>query len=332
MPGENAHEQVGFLLPQLGRDPAAVAVRAEELGYDSVWLGELWYTASPVKLAQIVERTSEVDVGSAILNTYSRTPAVLAMTAATLQRDSGGRFHLGLGTSTPKAVEDLHGMDFDDPNPARRMHECVELVREFLTGAGRADYDGQVFHAADFPALGSDVLIYGAALGQANRRVVARLCDGWIPHNVPFPDLDDAFDYIREHTPDDRDADDISVAPYVPAAVHEDPDEARDAIRGHVAYYVGNGDGYKRAVGTRFPEGADAVAEAWREGERAAARDAVTDEMVDALGIAGSPETAREQFDDLCETAVMDRPLVTIPQDASGMLDATIEALAPENR
>jgi 5,10-methylenetetrahydromethanopterin reductase len=330
MPGMDATENVGFLLPQLGRDPADVAVRAEDLGYDSVWLGELWFTASPVKLANIVQRTETVEVGSAILNVYSRTPAVLAMTAATLHRDSGGRFNLGLGTSTPKAVEDLHGMAFDDPNPARRLHECVELCREFFTGSGRVDYDGQVFHAADFPALGSDVPIYGAALGKANRRVVARLCDGWIPHNVPFPDLPEAFDYIREHTPDDRDADDITVAPYVPAAVDEDPAEARDAIRGHVAYYVGNGDGYRRAVAERFPDGAEAVAEAWRSGERAAARDAVTDGMVDALGIAGTPEEAREQFDDLCAMDVLDRPLVTIPQDASGVLDATIEALAPK--
>ena len=192
---------VGFLLPQVGPDPAEVAVRAEELGYDSVWLGELWYTAAPVKLAEIVERTEAVEVGAAILNVYSRTPATLAMTAATLQRDSGGRFTLGLGTSTRKSIEDLHGLSFDDPNPARRAHECIELVREFLEGGGRVDYDGQVFHAADFPALGSRVPLYGAALGPANRRVVARLCDGWIPHNVPFPALPEAFDYIREHIP-----------------------------------------------------------------------------------------------------------------------------------
>ena len=320
---------VGFLLPQVGPDPAEVAVRAEELGYDSVWLGELWYTAAPVKLAEIVERTEAVEVGAAILNVYSRTPATLAMTAATLQRDSGGRFTLGLGTSTRKSIEDLHGLSFDDPNPARRAHECIELVREFLEGGGRVDYDGQVFHAADFPALGSRVPLYGAALGPANRRVVARLCDGWIPHNVPFPALPEAFDYIREHTPPDRDAEDITVAPYVPAAVHEDPAEARDAIRGHVAYYVGNGEGYRRAVADRFPDGADAVAEAWRSGEREAARAAVTDEMVAALGVAGTPEAARGQFADLRAMDVLDRPLVTIPQDAPGMLDATIEALAP---
>ena len=332
MPGTDASEQVGFLLPQIGPDPGDVAVRAEDLGYESVWLGELWYTAAPVKLAEIVQRTEGVEVGSAILNVFSRTPATLAMTAATLQRDSGGRFNLGVGTSTPKAVEDLHGMSFDDPNPVRRAHECIELVREFLEGGGRVDYDGEVFHAADFPALGAEVPIYHAALGKANRRVVARLCDGWIPHNVPFPDLPEAFDYIREQTPEDRDAAEISVAPYVPAAVDEDPEAARDAIRGHVAYYVGNGEGYRQAVAERFPDGAAAVAEAWRDGERADARDAVTDEMVDALGVAGTPEDARAQFDDLCAIDVIDQPLVTIPQDAPGVLDATIEALAPANR
>ncbi len=77
------------------------------------------------------------------------------------------------------------------------------------------------------------------------------------------------------------------------------------------------------------PDGADAVAEAWRSGEREAARAAVTDEMVAALGVAGTPEAARGQFADLRAMDVLDRPLVTIPQDAPGMLDATIEALAP---
>jgi alkanesulfonate monooxygenase SsuD/methylene tetrahydromethanopterin reductase-like flavin-dependent oxidoreductase (luciferase family) len=326
----------GLLLPQLGSDPAETAVRAEELGYDSVWLGELWMTASPVKLTEIAVETERVELGSAVLNVYSRTPAVLAMTAATLDRVSDGRFVLGVGTSTKKAVEDLHGETWDDPNPVRRAHEAIELTKAFLGSSGRVEYEGEAFSVADFPALGADVPVYHAALGKVNRRVVARLCDGWLPHNVPFPDLPEAFDYIADHAEEaDRDPDDIVVAPYVPSAAAEDPADARDEIRSHVAYYVGNGEGYRRAVAERFPGEAAEVAAYWRgdgrERDRSAAAEAVTDEMVEALGVAGTVDEVREQFAEIEAMDVVDRPLVSVPQNASSALaERTMEALAPD--
>jgi alkanesulfonate monooxygenase SsuD/methylene tetrahydromethanopterin reductase-like flavin-dependent oxidoreductase (luciferase family) len=314
-------------LPQMADDPATIAETAEDFGYGGVWLGELWGTSSVVKLSEIATRTEEIGIGTAILNVYSRSPAVLAMTAATLDDVSGGRFTLGVGTSTPKAVEDLHSMSFD--RPVRRSHETIDLVKQFLAGEGRIDYDGEVYETADFPALGVDVDVYHAALGRANRRVVARLADGWIPHNVPFPDLPEAFDYIVDHTPEDREVDDISVAPYVPAAVSEDAEEARDAVRGHIAYYVGSGDGYRRAVARRFPEGADRVAELWRDGERGDATDAVTDEMLEALGVAGTAAEARDQFEEIASMDVVDRPMVTVPNNATDLAEETVAALAP---
>ncbi|NHN46605.1 LLM class flavin-dependent oxidoreductase [Halostella sp. JP-L12] len=319
-----------LLLPQTHDGLTDLAVRAEDLGYDGLWLGELWGTSAVVQLTDIAANTDDIAVGTAILNVFSRSPAVLAMTAATLDRVSDGRFRLGVGTSTRKAVEDLHGAEWDDPNPVRRAHETIELTKLFLAADGRVEYEGEVFDVQDFPSLDREVPVYHAALGEANRRVVARLCDGWIPHNVPFPDLDDAYEYIVDQAEAaGRDAD-VDVAPYVPAAVSDDPDEARDAIRKHVAYYVGNGRGYERAVGQRFPDGASAVAEAWRDGDRAAAAENVTDEMVAALGVAGTPEQAREQFRAVADVDCVTRPMVTIPNNAdAAMAERTIEALAP---
>ena len=320
-----------LLLPQVtSMDATELAVRAEDLDYDGVWLGELWGQSSVVRLTDIAANTEDVDVGSAILNVFSRSPAVLAMTAATLQEVSGGRFRLGVGTSTKKAVEDLHGMAWDDPNPVRRAHETIEVTKAYLGDGGRVEYDGEVFEVRDFPSLGADVPVYHAALGEANRRVVARLCDGWIPHNVPLPDLPEAYAYIEERMAEaGRDAD-IDVAPYVPAAVADDPEEAKDVVRGHVAYYVGNGRGYERAVAGRFPDGAEAVAEAWRDGDRSAAADNVTDEMVEALGVAGTPEQAREQFREVAGIDCVTRPMVTIPSNADDeTARRTIEALSP---
>jgi alkanesulfonate monooxygenase SsuD/methylene tetrahydromethanopterin reductase-like flavin-dependent oxidoreductase (luciferase family) len=303
-------------------------VLAEELGYDSVWMVELWGDSSVVELTAIAERTSEVGIGTAIVNVYSRTPAVLAMTAATLDDVSGGRFTLGTGVSTRKAVEDLHSMSFE--NPVRRAHETIELTREFLTAEGRVDYEGECFGVRDFPALGTDVPVYHAALGKANRRVVGRLADGWMPHLVPFPLLDDAYDYLREHAEAaGRDGEAIEVAPHVPTAVSEDPEAARDAVRSHLGYYIGSGRGYQNAVGELFSERADDVAETWRAGDREAAVAAVTDEMVDALAVAGTPDEARQSLADLVADTCVDHPIVTPPQTAGEELTReTVELLA----
>ncbi|MFB6192295.1 MAG: LLM class flavin-dependent oxidoreductase, partial [Haloarculaceae archaeon] len=191
-----------LLLPQgTDLDPADLARRAEDLGYDGLWIGELWGESAVVRLAEIATVTDDVALGTAILNVFSRSPAVLAMTAATLDRLSEGRFRLGVGTSTRTAVENLHGMDWDDPNPVRRAHEAVEIVRALLDDGGQVDYAGEVFEVRDVPPLSADVPIYGAALGRANRRMVARLCDGWIPHNVPLsrsPNSISAFLYGYE--------------------------------------------------------------------------------------------------------------------------------------
>jgi alkanesulfonate monooxygenase SsuD/methylene tetrahydromethanopterin reductase-like flavin-dependent oxidoreductase (luciferase family) len=326
----------GLLLPDTGGEPVEMGIRAEELGYEAAWMGELWGTSSVVALTELAVRTERIGLGTAIVNVFSRTPAVLAMTAATLDRSSGGRFTLGVGTSTKKAIEDLHGMDWSDPNPVRRAHETIELTKQFLDAEGRVEYDGEVFEVADFPSLDSDVPVYHAALGKANRRVVARLADGWMPHNVPFPDLAESFEYVAEHAHEaGRDPEDISVAPYVPAAVADDAGEARDAVRGHVAYYVGSGRGYERAVATRFPDEAAEVAAHWRgdgrERDRGAAKAAVTDEMVEALGVAGTPETARERLRELLGMEIIDEPMLAIPQNAgAAMVERTVEELSPD--
>ncbi|ADB59430.1 Luciferase-like, subgroup [Haloterrigena turkmenica DSM 5511] len=322
---------VGLMVTSFGDlDLADIAVRAEQLAYDAVWVGELWGESGVVQLTEMACRTDEIELGSAILNVYSRSPAVLAMTAASLQRASDGRFTLGVGTSTPKAVEDLHGMAFD--RPVRRAHETIELVRAYTAGDGRVDYDGEVLAAADFPSLETSVPIYHAGLGPANRRVVGRLCDGWIPHNIPFSHLEEAFEEVADAARErDRDPSEIAIAPYVPSAVSEDPDEARETLRRHIAYYVGSGEGYRRAVATAYPERADRIADAWRSGEKGEAADAVTDAMLADLGVAGTPDDAREQLRTLVAETGIDHPIVVVPEPASrDVVETTIDELAPD--
>jgi len=320
----------GVLVPNDVEDLAAFASRAESLGYDSVWTGELWGRDSFVALTRAAQITERVRLGTAIVNVYGRSSATVAQAAATLDDAADGRAVLGLGTSTRKVIEALHGRPFD--RPARRLHETAELVGEFLGGEGRVGYGGECYDVADFPSLNADVPVYAAALGPATRRATGRTADGWLPHNIPFEHLDEAFEAVATAAREaGRDPDDIVTTPYVPAAVSEDPEAARDAIRGHLAYYVGSGDGYRRAVARAFPDAAEEVAERWRAGDRERARAAVTAEMIDELGVAGTPSTASERFAAVAAVDSIDEPLVVVPDNAGEtMRRETLETLAPD--
>ncbi|WP_338740820.1 LLM class flavin-dependent oxidoreductase [Haloplanus salilacus] len=320
----------GVVLSGGGVDEArSAAIRAEDLGYDACWTGELWGRDAFVALTAAAEAVDRIDLGTAIVDVFSRSPATLAAAAASLAEVAPAGVRLGIGPSTPKAVEDLHGRSYD--RPVRRLHETAELVAAFTEREGRVTYEGETVSVADFPALDADVSVYTAALGPAARRATGRVADGWLPHNVPFRELATAFETVAETARESgRAPEEITVAPYVPAAVASDPTDARAAIRGHVAYYVGSGEGYRRAVASVFPDAAERIAETWSAGDRDAARDAVTAEMVDALGVAGTPDGARERFESVASLDVVDHPIVVVPEGVDAATrERTVAALAP---
>lgn len=322
--------ELGLMLSALaGRDPGEMAAFAESMGYDAVWVGELWQESGVVQLAEMARETESITIGSAVLNVFSRSPAVLAMTAASLQRASDGRFVLGTGVSTEAAIEDLHGLSFD--RPVRRAHEALALVRKLTSAEESVDYEGELFAVDDVAGLETDVPIYHAGLGPANRRVVGRLADGWIPHNLPFSTLPEQFEEIAEAARErGRDPDGITVAPYVPAAVSEDPAAARDVLRRHVAYYAGSGEGYRQAVATEYPEAASTIGDRWAAGDRDGAAAAVTDEMVADLGVAGTAEAVRSELRSMVDDGIVDHPIVVVPVPApEEMATETIGSLAP---
>ena len=321
---------LGVVVPRVAdHSTVDMAVAAETHGYDSVWLNELWGDSAVVELTEVAAQTDDIELGTAILNVFSRSPAVLAMTAATLDRASDGRAVLGLGTSTAMSVENIHGATFEQP--VRRAHETIAVVKQLLTGEDRVSYDGELITVSGVPPLDRDVPVYHAALGPANRRVVARLADGWLPHMVPFSELEEAFGYIADVAEEaGRDPTDITAAPYVPAVVHEETLAAEAELRQHIAYYVGSGEGYRRAVATTYPDEAEAIADAWQEGDRELATDHVTDAMLEDLGIAGTQDQARAKIRAVVDNPVVDRLLLTVPQQVDAeRAQRTIEALGP---
>jgi alkanesulfonate monooxygenase SsuD/methylene tetrahydromethanopterin reductase-like flavin-dependent oxidoreductase (luciferase family) len=331
---------VGLVIPKRGAvaqppavsDLGAFGRLAEDLGYESVWTSEGWGSDSFVDLTAVARHTDRVRLGTAIVNVFSRTPAGLAMAAASLDRVSGGRAVLGLGAGHPALVEDLHDVPYE--RPLGRMRETLELVRAFLGPDEEVRYDGRVFEVSGFPGLDADVPIYGAALGETNRRIAGRFSDGWLPYHVPYSRLADAFEAVADAARGaGRDPDDLVVNPFVPAAVSDDAAAARDVIRENLAGYVGKftDDSYKNVVHAAYPEETERIAERWRAGDEAGAAAAVTGEMVDDFGVAGTPSEARDRLRRLAETPVVDVPLVVVPHGAYDAVgEETVRELAPE--
>ncbi len=326
---------IGVLLPSFDKfadnSPHDFVNNIREWGYEAVWAGELWGSDSLIQLGELASNHPNLRIGTSIVNVFSRTPATLAMAAATLNRISDGRFTLGVGVSTPRAIENVHGVDYD--RPIQRTEEVIELVKT-LTDDGseeRVEFSGDIFSVSGVPPLPYPASVYNAALGRKNRRVTGRVADGWIPHMLPLDTLGEAFEEVAEgarHA--ERDPDDIRVAPYVPIAVHDDPEQARGVVRSHIAYYVGSGEGYRNAVAEHFPDATERVSDAWNRGNRGEARDRVPDEMVDALGIGGRPEEARDRLKDLISGGVVDDPILVVPLHADNEIRTrTLEAVAP---
>jgi F420-dependent oxidoreductase-like protein len=168
-------------------EAAAYAVEAERLGVESVWSAEAWGHDAVTPLAFVAARTSRVKLGTAIMQVGTRTPALVAMTAMSLDAMSGGRFLLGLGVSGPQVIEGWHGIPF--ARPLQRMRETIEIVRRAIRGE-RVEYRGQVYElprpGGEGKALRSaakprpDIPIYLATLSPKSLEMTGELADGWL--------------------------------------------------------------------------------------------------------------------------------------------------------
>lgn len=127
---------IGFGAPYEGRaawlETVDFVVEAERLGVDSAWSAEAWGSDAVSPLGYLAARTERIKLGTGIIQTGTRTPALVGMTAATLQHLTGGRFLLGLGTSGPQVIEGWHGVPFE--KPLARLKEIVDVVRLVLSG------------------------------------------------------------------------------------------------------------------------------------------------------------------------------------------------------
>ena len=276
---------------------------ADACGYDSFWMPEAWERDAFAVLTELAVRTERIHLGTGIVNIFSRSPALLAMSAATLDELSGGRFRLGLGTSGARVIEDFHGLAFD--RPLLRLKETIQIIRLLLAGES-ADFDGQCFRLKrfklGFKPLRADLPVYIAALSPKSLRQLGETADGWLPTHWARAQLAEGLAPIRDGAAaSGRDPGQIEVAPFINTVVHADVAVARGAARLPLAYYIGGmGDFYRESVSRLgFAEEAGKIHTLWQAGRRKEAIRAVTDELVDAVAVCGPLARCRAALDEM---------------------------------
>jgi F420-dependent oxidoreductase-like protein len=298
----------------MGVTPAAqleIAQTAERLGYDSVWSAEAYGSDAATVLAWLAAGTTRIKLGAGILQIPARSAANTAMTAATLDNLSGGRFLLGLGTSGPQVSEGFHGVRF--AKQLQRTREYVAVVRMALSHQ-KVEFHGETLDLPlpDGPGkalkltirpVQQTIPIYLAAMGPKNVALAGEIAEGWLP--VFFsPEHTAALRAPLQEGAQraGRALDGFRICPTVNVMVSDDLEQARHAMRPALGLYVGGMGSreqnfYNRLVSSYgFEREAQEVQELYLSGRKSEALMALPDAMIDAVSIVGPPARAKEKI------------------------------------
>jgi F420-dependent oxidoreductase-like protein len=300
---------------------AAEAVQAaDELGFDSVWTAEAYGSDALMPLAWWGSATSQIKLGTAIVQISARTPAATAMAAMTLDHLSGGRVILGLGVSGPQVVEGWYGQSFG--KPLARMREYIGILRDIWARQGPVTSDGAHYPLplvggdgvtglgkplkSSLRPLRSDIPIYLAAEGPKNIAMAGELCDGWLalfysPYHDGF--YRDALQEGLGRPGAHRTADEFEVAATVPVIITDDVESAADALRPMYALYFGGmgarGTNFHANVAIRMGYEAEVekIQELYLSGHKDEAAAAVPTKLVEQLTLIGPPDKIRHDLE-----------------------------------
>jgi len=289
-------------------EPIAMAQEAEELGYDSAWAAESWGTDCVSVLAWLGATTDRIKLGSAIMQIPGRTPANTAMTAATLDLLSGGRFLLGLGTSGPQVVEGWHGQPWG--KPLVKTREYVEIVRTALR-RDLVEHHGVHY---DIPVQGgtglgkplklmarplrADIPIYLAAMGPKAVAQAFEIADGWLPL---FWSPEKARGIWGEAMSATRAEFDIAAT--APVILIDDVEAGREFLKPYYALYIGGmgarGKNFYNDLACRYGYEAEAseIQDLYLGGYKRDAAAAVPDAFVDEVALVGPKERLAERVE-----------------------------------
>jgi len=282
-----------------------LAQEAERLGFDSAWAAEAWGTDAVTVLSWLAATTSTIKVGSAIMQIPGRTPANTAMTAATLDLMSGGRFQLGLGTSGPQVAEGWHGQPWGEP--LEKTREYVEIVRSILRRETLEHHGSQYDIPHDGTGLGKplklmmrplrpDLPIYLASIGPRAVAQAFEIADGWLPILLSPERWRDALG-----SPEPRNG--FEIAPCVNVVVGKDVQACRDELKPQLALYIGGmgarGQNFYTRLVTRYGFEAEAaeIQSLYLDGKPRDAAAAVPDELVDEVALVGPKERIADRLE-----------------------------------
>nr|WP_223198578.1 LLM class F420-dependent oxidoreductase [Solihabitans fulvus] len=334
---------------QYAGDPTQTADQIAELeraGLDAVWIAEAYGFDGPTIMGYLAARTERVQIGAGILPIYSRTPALIAQTAAGLDAVSGGRAMLGLGASGPQVIEGWHGVPYD--RPLARTREVIDICRrawrrETLTNDGiyqlplPADQGlglGKPLKMLTHP-LRADIPIWVASLGAKNVRMTAEVADGWLPAMF-LPEK--AAEVWGDALAAGRAARAPELGPLEIAAggmlaVGEDVTELREFSRPLLALYLGGmgarGRNFYHDLACRYgyQAEADEVQDLYLNGQKDAAAKAVPAELVELTNLVGPEGYVRERIEAFREAGVTMLNVVPVGEDQARLVSQVREWL-----
>lgn len=286
-------------------DNLEVAREADRLGYSCVWAAEAYGSDAATVLSWVAAQTESIDVGSAIFQIPGRTPANTAMTAATLDTLSGGRFRLGLGVSGPQVSEGWHGVRFT--KPLTRTREYVDIVRLALSRQ-KVVYDGEFFTLPlpDGPGkaltltvhpVREHIPIYLASIGPKNLELTGEIADGWLAIFFSPENAGELMKPLVEgRSKVGKTMQGFDIVPTVPVVPGADVEQCADLVRPYAALYIGGmGSRDKNfynqlAVRMGYEDAAIEIQDRYMAKDYAGAAAAVPLEFIDSTSLIGPPD------------------------------------------
>jgi F420-dependent oxidoreductase-like protein len=300
-------------------DNLALAREADRLGFSVVWAAEAYGSDAVTVLSWVAAQTNQIDVGSAILQIPARTPAMTAMTAASLDTLSGGRFRLGLGVSGPQVSEGWHGVPF--ARPLARTREYVDIVTMALSRK-RVRYDGATYQLPlpDGPGKALHLMvhpvrdhipIYLASVGPKNLELTGEIADGWLAIFYAPKFADEQLAHLRTgREKAGKTLAEFDVVATVPMVVGDDPIECAKPVRPYNALYVGGMGSREQnfyndlAVRMGYAEEAAEVQDRYLARDYDGAAAAIPAEFVDATSLLGPPGRIAERMGEFAAAGV----------------------------
>jgi len=259
---------------------------AERLGYDAVWSGEAYGTDAVTPVAWVLAQTEKIKAGTSIMQMPARTPTCAAMTAMTLQAMSGNRFLCGIGPSGPQVVEGWHGVPFG--KPLLRTREYIAIIRRILERGAPLEFHGEHYQIAP-----------------AGLRTAGKVADGTLPIFMSPEKPQTIIAPILEgmaKAGGGKTLADFDLAPYVRISMGEDLAACRDAVRPHLALYIGGmgarSKNYYNDLIKRFgyEAAAGAIQDHFLAGRRKEAEAAVPDALIEEISLVGTRERIRDRL------------------------------------